>query len=176
MARKKNSEQEENPVEEQEVDAPEEDTVESQEEAPEQETEEEAENQEPEDTVEEEPQEEQESEEPAQEEPAADESQDLRQQLLEARGQIAAYAAGVASGMVADAVTLAMAEAAKSGEVTEAAVTKAMEAVLKRHPEWKAAEGSKQKGGFKLGADRDSGGTYKKPAGNQNVKRWNRFK
>ena len=81
--------------------------------------------------------------------------------------------------MVEDAVTLAMAEAAKIGEVTEAAVSKAMEAVLKRHPEWKAAEESKQKtGGFKLGADRDSGGAYKKTSGTttQNTKRWNRLK
>lgn len=121
-------------------------------------------------------------EEQQEEAPAAegdDENANLKRDLLQARGELAAYRAGVASDMVADAVTLAMAEAAKSGEVTETSVTKAMEAVLKRHPEWKAAEGGKQKsGGFKLGADRDNGGTYKKPANNanQNVKRWNRFK
>lgn len=75
-------------------------------------------------------------------------------------------------------MTLAMAEAAKAGTVTEASVTSAMEAVLKRHPEWKAEEGRKKSaGGFKIGADRDNGGVQKKPGnGTQNVKRWNRFK
>ena len=82
--------------------------------------------------------------------------------------------------MVADAVTLATAEAQRAGEVTETAIAQAMANVLKRHPEWKAdavKSGAKKTGGFKLGADRDSAGTPKKPAGNnQNVKRWNRFK
>lgn len=181
MAKKKNPQQEQPAAEEQEVDTPEEETP-AQEEQPQEEPaqeQEETEEQEAGETPEEEdPQKEQPQEEqPPTQEPSADESAQLRQQLLQARGQIAAYAAGVAPGMVEDAVTLAMAEAAKAGEVTEAAVTQAMETVLKRHPEWKAASGDKAKGGFKLGADRDSGG-YKKPAGNanQNVKRWNRFK
>lgn len=107
------------------------------------------------------------------------EEADLKSALLEAQGKLAAYAAGVAPGMIDDAVTLAMAEAAKAGDVTEAAVTKAMDAVLKRHPEWKAAGSDKKKtGGFKLGADRDGLSTGKKNTGNatQNVKRWNRFK
>lgn len=189
MRKKKNPEQEEQPgIEEQEVDNP---TQEPEE--PEQPQEEPAQDQEPEDQEEpeaeepaeeepaEDPQEPQEDhpEDPAPAEPQTDEVATLRRQLMEAQGRNAAYAAGVAPGMVDDAVTLAMAEAAKSGTVTEATVARAMEAVLSRHPEWKADAGSKQKsGGFKVGADRDSGGAYKKPAGStpQNTKRWNRFK
>ena len=106
----------------------------------------------------------------------SDETAALRRELLQARGRLAAYASGVAHGMIDDAVTLAMAEAAGEGEVTEASLTKAMEAVLKRHPEWKTQENKAKTGGFRLGADRDSGGSYKKPATNQNMKRWNRFK
>lgn len=186
MARKKNPEQE-TPTEEeqQELETPEEE-IPAQEEQPREESDQEQEELEEQDPEEEEPEEdhqeerpqEQQPETPAQEQSAADEVADLRRQLLEARGQNAAYAAGVAPGMVDDAVTLAMAEAAKAGEVTEAAVAKAMEAVLKRHPEWKASGSDKPKGGFKLGADRDSGGSYKKQNANapQNVKRWNRFK
>lgn len=105
----------------------------------------------------------------------------LQTQLLEARSQLAAYAAGVAPDMIADAVTLATAEAQRSGEVTEAAITKAMANVLKRHPEWKAnagKTGTKKTGGFKLGADPDNSGAVKKTGGNDNrsTKRWNRFK
>lgn len=119
--------------------------------------------------------------EPAVQTPAAnDETASLRAELLEARSQLAAYAAGVAPDMVADAVTLATAEAQRAGEVTEAAITQAMANVLKRHSEWKAdaaKSGAKKTGGFKLGADRDNAGTAKRPAGNnQSVKRWNRFK
>lgn len=122
-----------------------------------------------------------ENQQPGQEPPTAEQDSEnaaLRTELLQAQGKLAAYAAGVAPGMIDDAVTLAMAEASKAGEVTEAAVTKAMEAVLKRHPEWKATEGKQKTGGFKLGADRDSGGSYKKPANDtkQNTKRWNRYK
>ena len=179
MSKKKNPEQETEPVTEE--------TEETQEEAPDQEQEAEAQeesgNQDAEDSAEENTEEESQDQQeeqpgaPAQEQPDTDEVADLRRQLLEARGQNAAYAAGVAPGMVDDAVTLAMAEAAKAGEVTEAAVVKAMEAVLKRHPEWKVSGSDKPKGGFKLGADRDSGGSYKKQNNTtQNVKRWNRFK
>ena len=105
----------------------------------------------------------------------------LEAELLEARGQLAAYAAGVDPSKVGDAVILATAEAQKEGDLTEAGVTKAMANVLKRHPEWKApgSDGKKSgAGGFKLGADPDksSGGkkTDGKPGGNS--KRWNRFK
>lgn len=105
----------------------------------------------------------------------------LEAELLEARGQLAAYAAGVDPSKVGDAVILATAEAQKEGDLTEAGVTKAMANVLKRHPEWKASGSDGKKsgaGGFKLGADPDksSGGkkTDGKPGGNS--KRWNRFK
>lgn len=178
MAKKKNPQQEQPAAEEQEVETPAEETP-TQEEQPQKQPaqeQEETEEQEPEEDPQEEDPQEQQPGASAQEQPASDESAELRRQLLQARGQIAAYAAGVAPGMVDDAVTLAMAEAARAGEVTEAAVTQAMDAVLKRHPEWKNST-DKTKGGFKLGADRDSG-SGRKPAGTttQNVKRWNRFK
>lgn len=182
MRKKKNTEQEDQLGAEEQEETQEE-TEQPQEEEPvqEQETEEQEDTEEPADE-EENPQEQQEEEQPGdspQEQSASDEVVELRRQLLEARGRNAAYAAGVSLGMVDDAVTLAMAEAAKTGEVTDASVTKAMETVLKRHPEWKSDAETKQKsGGFKLGADRDSGGAYKKPTSTptQNMKRWNRFK
>lgn len=187
MAKKKNPEQEAPPVEEQEPATPtEQEETPAQEEQPQEqeqepEEQEEAEEDTPED--EEDPQEEQEEEQP-QEQPdtpaqvtASDETAALRTQLLNAQGRLAAYAAGVAPDMVDDAVTLAMAEAAKSGEVTETSVNSAMDAVLKRHPEWKADNGKKKTGGFKIGADRDNSGSGKQSGtATQNVKRWNRFK
>lgn len=105
----------------------------------------------------------------------------LQTELLEARGQLAAYAAGVDPSKVGDAVILATAEAQKEGDLTEAGVTKAMANVLKRHPEWKASGGDGKKsgsGGFKLGADPDKAGNGKKTGGksNGNTKRWNRYK
>lgn len=183
MNKKKNPEQEiEQPVEEQDQET-EAGTEETDEEAQEQETapeaEEEAEDpaedsEQPEKSEEEQPADDQQEGTPA---AGSDENAALQRELLQARGELAAYRAGVAPGMVADTVTLAMAEAARSGEVTEAAVTKAVEAVLKRHPEWKAQTGNAGKGGFKLGADRDSGNPSRKNANQkQNVKRWNRFK
>lgn len=105
----------------------------------------------------------------------------LEAELLEARGQLAAYAAGVDPSKVGDAVILATAEAQKEGDLTEAGVTKAMANVLKRHPEWKASgsDGKKSSaGGFKLGADPDksSGGKKSGDKSGGNSKRWNRFK
>lgn len=105
----------------------------------------------------------------------------LEAELLEARGQLAAYAAGVDLSKVGDAVILATAEAQKEGDLTEAGVTKAMANVLKRHPEWKASGSDGKKsgtGGFKLGADPDkrSGGKKSGDKSGGNSKRWNRFK
>ena len=105
----------------------------------------------------------------------------LEAELLEARGQLAAYAAGVDPSKVGDAVILATAEAQKEGDLTEAGVTKAMANVLKRHPEWKASGSDGKKsgaGGFKLGADPDKSSGGKKPGDKSggNSKRWNRFK
>lgn len=189
MKKKKNPEQENPTAEEQETETPAEQEEAPEEETPDQEDQQETEGEDQEvpadeeeaEDDEEDPQDQQEDQPPtdAAQEGASDENAALKDQLLQAQGKLAAYAAGVAKDMIDDAVTLAMAEAAKSGEVTEAAVAKAMEAVLKRHPEWKAEDESKKKtGGFKLGADRDSGGNYKKPSGNTTTKtkRWNRFK
>lgn len=111
--------------------------------------------------------------------PAAEddaEKAQLASDLLAARSKLAAYAAGVAPDMITDAVTLATAEAGPDAD--EAAVTKAMQAVLKRHPEWKTEDGKKKGGGFKLGADPDKAGGKKQGGGDaaKNVKRWNRFK
>lgn len=120
---------------------------------------------------------------PAEEQPApppaeGSETDRLKADLLQARSQLAAYAAGVAPEMVADAVTLATAEARAAGEVTEDAVAKAMENVLKRHPEWKAdSAGGKKTGGFRLGADPDrTGRGSKKSAADKGSKKpWNKF-
>lgn len=122
-------------------------------------------------------------EEPAPAEPSstAAENEKLKADLLEARSQIAAYSAGVAPEMVADAVTLATAEAKAAGEVTEEAVAKAMDNVLKRHPEWKtkpsAGGAKKTTGGFKLGADPDSAGRDKGASSEKggSKKPWNKF-
>lgn len=123
------------------------------------------------------------AEEPAPASPSSSdtENEKLKADLLEARSQIAAYSAGVAPEMVADAVTLATAEAKAAGEVTEEAVAKAMDNVLKRHPEWKttpsAGGAKKTTGGFKLGTDPDSTsrdkGTSSEKGGNK--KPWNKF-
>lgn len=182
MAKKKNPEQEAPPAEPQE-ETPQEATPaeEPREEQPQEQESQEEPAEEPgeeEEDPAEEPGEEQPQEEPAQEpawQPESEEADQLRAQLLQAQGRLAAYGAGVIPAMVDDAVTLAMAEAARAGTVTEASVTAAMDAVLKRHPEWKA-EQKKTAGGFKLGADRDNGGVQKKPGTTQNTKRWNRYK
>ncbi len=112
---------------------------------------------------------------------ASEREAQLQTELLEARGQLAAYAAGVDPSKLGDAVILAIAEAQKSGDTTEAGVNKAMSNVLKRHPEWKPAGGDGKKsgsGGFKLGVDPDKAGSGKKSDGksNGNSKRWNRYK
>lgn len=112
---------------------------------------------------------------------ASEREAQLQAELLEARGQLAAYAAGVDPAKIGDAVILATAEAQKEGDLTEAGVTKAMANVLKRHPEWKASGSDGKKpgsGGFKLGADPDKSSNGKKSGGKSggNSKRWNRFK
>lgn len=100
----------------------------------------------------------------------------IKAALLAANCEIAAYKAGVDSAMVADAITLARAEAGPGAD--EAAIAAAMQHVLERHPEWKApAAAKKTTGGFQLGADPDAAAKptapQKDPAG---AKRWNRFK
>lgn len=125
----------------------------------------------------------------------------LRLELLAARSQLAAYGAGVAPEMIADAVTLATAEAQAAGDVSAESIAKAMEGVLKRHPEWKAGDpgraggdgsggeksagagpagdpsragGPARAGGFKLGVD--PGGVSSSGGEAKSAKRWNRFK
>ena len=119
----------------------------------------------------------------AEETPAAesipDDNAQLRADLLSANCKLAAYAAGVRPDMIADAVTLATAQAQSTGEVTEEAVTKAMGEVIKRHPNWAQDSGTAKKktGGFRLGADPDaSAGRKSGKTEKTEKKRWNRFK
>lgn len=96
--------------------------------------------------------------------------------LLAANCEIAAYKAGVDSAMVADAITLARAEAGPGAD--EAAIAAAMRRVLERHPEWKAPTAAKKTtGGFQLGADPDAAAKPTAPKKDPaSAKRWNRFK
>ena len=96
----------------------------------------------------------------------------LEEQLLDARCRLAAFAAGVAPDLVADAVTLAVQAARAEGEVTEESVAAAMEQVLQRHPDWKAD--ARRTGGFRLGADPAAARRQDKTPGTD--KRWNRFR
>lgn len=110
----------------------------------------------------------------------SDREAQLQAELLEARGQLAAYAAGVDPSKISDAVILASAEAQKEGDFTEAGISKAMANVLKRHPEWKASGDGKKSnsGGFRMGADPDKSGSGRNTGSkaNGNNKRWNRYK
>lgn len=96
----------------------------------------------------------------------------LEEQLLDARCRLAAFAAGVAPDLVADAVTLAVQAARAEGEVTEESVAAAMEQVLQRHPDWKTD--ARRTGGFRLGADPAAARRQDKTPGT--AKRWNRFR
>lgn len=111
---------------------------------------------------------------------AEDRVAQLEQQLLQANSRNAAYAAGVRPELVEDAVTLATAQAAAAGQVTQEAVQSAMEQVLQRHPDWKmqpAQTGKKTTGGFVLGSDPSRTGAGK-PTGTgktESKKPWNKF-
>lgn len=104
-----------------------------------------------------------------------EEVRQLKAELIAARSQLAAYAAGVLPEMAQDAVTLATAQARAEGEPTEETVKRAMDDVLKRHPDWKTADGKKAGGGFKLGADPDGRSTKKEKAEPGSKKPWNKF-
>ena len=111
---------------------------------------------------------------------AEDRVAQLEQQLLQANSRNAAYAAGVRPELVEDAVTLAMAQAAAAGQVTQEAVRAAMEQVLQRHPDWKmqpAQTGKKTTGGFVLGSDpsRTGAGKTTGTGKTESKKPWNKF-
>lgn len=118
---------------------------------------------------------------PAQPDPAEaaedPEKAQLKADLLQARSELVAYGAGVAPEKVADAVTLAVAQVRAAGDdVTEEAVASAMQDVLKRNPEWKAAGGKKTTGGIRLGSDPDSRPAARKEKdGGGRKKPWNKF-
>lgn len=118
---------------------------------------------------------------PATEEPAAEQAAlpspelgAMKRELLLSQAQLAAYRSGARPEMAEDAVLLALHDAEKDGEeVTEEAVRKALDGVLKRHPEWKQEKEGEKTGGFQVGApggDVQNNGEPK-PA----QKRWNRF-
>lgn len=76
----------------------------------------------------------------------------LQRELVEARAQVAAVKEGVQPSAIEDAVCLAVHAAEKEGEVTQEAVAKALQEVVKRHPEWKQEEKKNSAGGFRVGA------------------------
>lgn len=84
-------------------------------------------------------------------------------ELLEVKAQLAAYKSGVRGDVVEDAVCLAVHDAQKAGELTEKTVSKALEGVLERHPEWKNT--AENAAGFRVGAD----GSQKPPASNDAI-------
>lgn len=101
----------------------------------------------------------------------------LKADLLHARCKLAAYGAGVAPEKVADAVTLAVAQVQAAGDdVTEEAVAAAMQDVVKRNPEWKAAGGKKNTGSIRLGSDPDNRPAARKEKERAGSKKpWNKF-
>lgn len=117
------------------------------------------------------------TEEAAAEQPAlpSPELETMKRELLLSQAQLAAYKSGARPEMAEDAVLLALHDAEKDGgEVTEEAVRKALDGVLKRHPEWKQDKEDGKTGGFQIGApggDAVKDSSEPKPS----QKRWNRF-
>lgn len=120
-------------------------------------------------------QEEQEPENNAQ--PAQDTANaETAREMLIVRTQLEAYKSGqIRPECVEDAVDLAMAALSKSGkEATNEALKETLNAVLSRHPEWKADD--MQRGGFKVGSDgEEDSARQQKTAETPNKKRWNRW-
>lgn len=116
---------------------------------------------------------------PTKEEPAAavGETEQLKKELADARAQLCALRLGVLPEMAQDAVSLAIVQAGENYQ--EEGLEKAMNEVLKRHPDWKSDK-KDQSGGFKLGADPEKAASKtpaKKSGGAESkTKRWNRFK
>lgn len=89
---------------------------------------------------------------PATAPPAVDntELQKTQRDLLEARAELTAVKSGLNPAVAEDAVLLAVHEVEKTGDdLDDDSVADALKAVLKRHPEWKAA---KDGTGFRVGA------------------------
>lgn len=89
---------------------------------------------------------------PATAPPAVDntELQKTQHDLLEAHAELAAVKSGLNPAVAEDAVLLAVHEVEKTGDdLDDDSVADALKAVLKRHPEWKAA---KDGTGFRVGA------------------------
>lgn len=97
------------------------------------------------------------------EEPAP--TNNLAEELAQARAQIAAYKSGMRPDVVDDAVYLAMRDVKKSGEdVNEETIAKALKGVIKRHPEWKNSGKDAQQNGFRVGAEPQD-----EPTGNEDI-------
>ncbi len=78
------------------------------------------------------------------------ELQKTQRDLLEARAELTAVKSGLNPAVAEDAVLLAVHEVEKTGDdLDDDSVADALKAVLKRHPEWKAA---KDGTGFRVGA------------------------
>lgn len=116
---------------------------------------------------------------PPKEEPAAaaGETEQLKKELADARAQLCALRLGVLPEMAQDAVSLAIVQAGENYQ--EEGLEKAMNEVLKRHPDWKSDK-KNQAGGFKLGADPEKAASKasakKSGSAEGKTKRWNRFK
>lgn len=98
-------------------------------------------------------------------EPTADTAamEAANREIMTVRAQLDAVKSGVRADVVEDAVYLAVKEAEKSGEeLDDEAIKDALNAVLKRHPDWKSDD--KKKAGIKVGADPEEGKNTKKSA------------
>ena len=83
----------------------------------------------------------------------ADALKTANRELLFARAQLEAYHSGINPDAVQDAVSLAVMQAEKDGELDEEGVRDALKEVLKRRPEWQVKKDADGKGGFKVGVD-----------------------
>lgn len=92
--------------------------------------------------------------------PAREELKNLQNELLVAKretmirkAQLECTRKGVIPTAIEDAVNLAIIDASKDGEATSEKIDKALNEVLKRHPEWKDDDKGRRSGGFKIGME-----------------------
>lgn len=101
-----------------------------------------------------------------------EENQKLREENLRLKTQLEAMKIGFSADVIDDVVVLAE-NMAKRDNMD---IAQALKAVAKKYPDWKADSKSKQKGGFRVGADSPENNTAnhnkEKPTAQ---KRWNRF-
>ena len=92
--------------------------------------------------------------------PAKDELASLQNELMIAKretmirkAQLECTRKGVIPTAIEDAVNLAIIDASKDGEATSEKIDKALNEVLKRHPEWRDDDKGRRSGGFKIGME-----------------------